>query len=230
MQLEEKGVPIASLLQLYALTGCDTVSSLFRVGKIKAVGVIKKHPIHLTSSIVDFHDNYGPCLEFITRCYGMAPQVTMNQLRCIYWHKKTASAVKLIPPLKSLPPTEGAFIEHCKRALYQLAVWNTVDKPDPPDIHATDWGWQIKDGELIPVTSIQKQYAPNDLLKLLKCNCKANRDRCSTRRCSCMSNDLRCSKFCNCGADGVVCSRPPDGDDDTDDDNDGDGHYDDQDL
>ena len=45
-----------------------------------------------------------------------------------------------------------------------------------------------------------------------------------------MSNDLRCSKFCNCGADGVVCSRPPDGDDDTDDDNDGDGHYDDQDL
>ena len=71
MQLEEKRVPIVSLLQLYALTGCDTVSSLFRVGKIKAVGVIKKHPIHLTSSIVDFHDNYGPCLEFIARCYGM---------------------------------------------------------------------------------------------------------------------------------------------------------------
>ena len=45
-----------------------------------------------------------------------------------------------------------------------------------------------------------------------------------------MSNDFRFTKFCNCGADGVVCSRPPDGDDDTDDDNDGDGHYDDQDL
>ena len=49
---------------------------------------------------------------------------------------------------------------------------------------------------------------------------------CSSRRCSCMSNDFRFTKFCNCGADGVVCSRPPDGDDD----NDGDGHYDDQDL
>ena len=48
-QLENQGYSIEDILPLHALTGCDTVSALLNVGKLKLLSVLKKNcDLHLS--------------------------------------------------------------------------------------------------------------------------------------------------------------------------------------
>ena len=51
------------------------------------------------------------------------------------------------------------------------------------------------------------RVAPDELLKLIKCQCHALNNRCGGSRCSCKEANLQCTSFCGCHDDGIICVR-----------------------
>ena len=46
-------------------------------------------------------------------------------------------------------------------------------------------------------TTTDREVAPENILKVIRCNCKESRNQCETNRCSCRKNGLPC--FTTCG-------------------------------
>ena len=166
------------------------------------------HLSFLSDASYNFEDMYKRSVNFVSKWYGMNPCDTMNKLRYKCWLKMIGNAKTLCPPLENLSPTDAGFVEHVKRAIYQLMVWENADKGNTVSVDATEWGWHYIDNQLMPtMTPVNIEIAPDFVLNLIKCGCKALADRCKTKRCSCASNSLLCTKFCNCGLDDIKCSR-----------------------
>ena len=49
--------------------------------------------------------------------------------------------------------------------------------------------------------------APEELLKLIRCQCKAMEGRSTHKKCSCSEANVPCTKFCGCYFDGKNCER-----------------------
>ena len=214
-KIEGEGISITDILPLHALTGCDTVSKMCGIEKVKPLNLLKKdneEHLDFLSDIEnpDFEETYKKCVNFVSKCYNMPSFDTMNELRYEFWLKKIGSARKVCPPLENLPSTDSSFREHVKMAMFQLSIWLSADKRQPSDsIDAADWGWYEIEMHLMPImTPDDVQIAPDSVLKLIRCNCKAQNNRCGENsRCGCATNSLPCTKFCNCDFDGMVCSR-----------------------
>lgn len=85
IKIEEDGILVEDLLPLHALTGCDTVSQLSGIGKVKPLNILKKDKeqhLHFLCGTenIDFEDIYKKCVNFVSRCYNMIPFNTMNEL------------------------------------------------------------------------------------------------------------------------------------------------------
>ena len=76
----------------------------------------------------------------------------------------------MISPEK-LPPTERAAYYHGLRAHHQIILWSLLDDFE---IRATDWGWKLNNGVITPIMT-DKEFAPESLTKIIKCNCKVCR-------------------------------------------------------
>ena len=157
----------------------------------------------------NFDEVYTRCVNFMSKCYGRTPCVTMNDLRYKYWVKLIGGAKSLCPSLEHLPPTDAMFREHVKRAICQLNIWENTDKGQPDDsVHVNLLGWSVVGNQLMPIMPPDNTaVAPDFVLKLIKCACKSASDRCMTRRCSCVAHSLKCTKLCSCGLGGVNCTR-----------------------
>ena len=89
----------------------------------------------------------------------------------------------------SLPPTSAAAYEHSLRVYHQVQAWLEQDL-DP-----TEWGWKIKEGCHVPVTS-QLPAAPEEILEIIHCGCKTG---CKQHQCSCVRHGIMCGPGCvNC--------------------------------
>ena len=158
----------------------------------------------------DFEENYRNCVKSISKCYGINPCDTMNELRYKYWMMTIGKAKSFCPSLEKLPPTDSSFRQHVKRAMFQLHIWANADKRKvDKTVVPINWGWQIIDAELTPIMMPDNVVpAPESLLKLIKCSCKSVSNRCGPKsRCSCARNSLRCTVFCSCDNDGLKCTR-----------------------
>ena len=132
------------LLAAHALTGCDTVSYMFGLGKLTMLKTLNKHhPLQLMGQRdSDMDGVITEASKFITACYGCKPQHNMSDTRYAVWKHRLANVkASAAPLLKSLPPTTEAFSEHVHRAHYQAFVWMSAAFPDPPDMDPTDYGW-----------------------------------------------------------------------------------------
>ena len=65
-----------------------------------------------------------------------------------------------------------------------------------------EWGWQISNNLLLPMKT-HIQPAPDDLLKIVRCQCKSN---CDSKRCICRKHGLECSSGCR-ECQGVSCTN-----------------------
>ena len=108
--------------------------------------------------------------------FGGSAGASLAELRLEMFTKKVVTAKSFVTP-ERLPPTSSAARFHSLRVYYQLMVWSGLDG----GMHAVDWGWHEHDGRLVP-TMLDGQAAPDDLLKVVHCNCKAG---CKTMRCGC---------------------------------------------
>ena len=66
-------------------------------------------------------------------------------------------------------------------------------------VKSTDWGWRKNDNSLVPIMT-DKDPAPIDLLKFIRCNCKlTTKNPCSSNICTCRKHGLSCMTACgNC--------------------------------
>lgn len=94
--------------------------------------------------------------------------------------------------LSSLVPTVDALNEHIKRVYFQTQTWLGNKNIGP-----TDWGWINNEGSLQPIKMLN-QPAPEELLKMIFCNCKTG---CGAA-CSCRKVGLFCNATCGtCSGD-----------------------------
>lgn len=184
--VREIGRPVAKCLPaVHALTGCDTTSSFFRIGKKSALTQLRKHIDTLSGlsafAEMDENDALDIAQLYVMKLYGQKRQCsTLNELRYIFASTtdKTASM---------LPSTEDAFKQHVLRAQYQASIWclSHVAQPQIEDPEEHSWVTRT-DGQLEPryyennptpikVRNITHLYCTDeDCTESGKCKCCAN--------------------------------------------------------
>ena len=118
-----------SLLVAYSFTGCDTVSSIFRVSKVKSFQKMSgvHSPENLIqvfldkrSSVDDIKSAGVKLFEFLYQNPNSKWRLTLQELR---YHKFMRMAARGVISPKDLPPSVGAAEQHALRAYIQVSDW-----------------------------------------------------------------------------------------------------------
>ncbi|KAK6186089.1 hypothetical protein SNE40_008194 [Patella caerulea] len=198
------GRQICSILPaVHALTGCDTTSRIFGVGK---ANVFKK--VRTSVCLQGEFDKFQKCLSsddvarigenIIVKLYNGSKDENLNQLRYRLFKEKSICNTSTVE-IHTLPPTSSAAKFHCMRAFLQIKDWTSDSVMD-----ATVWGWKVENGLYLP-TQIDIDPAPSAILSIIRCKCKVN---CDSKRCSCRKHGLECSISCK-ECKGLSCSNSP---------------------
>lgn len=184
----------SQLIFIHAITGCDTTSRIFGVGKRTAVQkLLKGEPVlrscanafTVPNKTTEAIDDLG--CQVMAILFGGKRTDTLATMRYNTFSKKVASASSFVTP-ERLPPTESATKLHCRRAYYQIMVW--MGKEEGMD--AMNLGRSLQDNLFVPIMS-RMNPAPDSLLKVIHCNCST---ACKTHRCSCRRYGLPCTAAC----------------------------------
>ncbi|KAL2082773.1 hypothetical protein ACEWY4_022591 [Coilia grayii] len=195
----------SQLLFLHAMTGCDTTSRIFGVGKkIALQKLLQGDPFLQSCANAFIIPNQTAEVIDELGCQGMAVLFggkhtdSLATLRHKTFSKKVASASSFVAS-ERLPPTESATKLHCRRVYYQIMIW--MGKAE--GMNAKNWGWNLVDNQFIPIMS-GMNAAPDGLLKVIHCNCS---NPCQTLRCSCRRYGLPCTTACG-SCQNQKCDNP----------------------
>lgn len=191
IKLGEEISPILPVL--HAISGCDTTSKLFGIGKstvMKKRHLLVEEAKHFLSPSVTHEQIEESGRKILCLLYDEKNvNFNLNELRMKRFEKNVIKSLKHVE-VKNLPPTNSAAKYHSYRVYYQVQVWLGNES-----LHATDWGWELINGHLFPM-KMDNAPAPESLLKIMKCGCTSN---CDNNRCSCKKNGLFCTELCdNC--------------------------------
>ena len=202
---------------VYAITGCDTTSRLYGIGKKASLSKIQSSDE--LSKINDIFMQDQASMNDITKAgenalvilYNGDSGDDLNALRCKRFQEKVMKSHKYVDA-SDLPPTSGSAKFHSLRVYYQVQQW----KGETGHLNPKQWGWEIINDQLMPMKT-DMLPAPKDLLHIFRCNCKTG---CSSKRCTCRNHGLECTPACG-ECKGLSSSNSPkpldDGDDDWDD-------------
>jgi hypothetical protein len=180
----------------HSLTGCDTTSSFFDIGKKTVYKILKQNTTkyqtltNLASSDVDACVEAGRLL--VADLYdpkGSAKSVhrDLNKLRVKLALSKDSSLVKL-------PPSEAAFRQHILRVAFQVYVWTHANEAKPPPRSPLEYGWRNENKYLMP--KYFEGPMTSDFLQDPVCVCKG-KSICS-KNCVCVEQNLSCTSICDC--------------------------------
>ena len=194
----------ATLLCIYVLSGCDTVSYPFRRGKKKAAAVaidmVRRLPnLAAYGSSDDFTITEAIKAEatlVFAALYGKrSHDCSLNTLR---QHMFASSK----SDLRMLPPTDDAFNLHLLRALYQLALYKTAHLSNPALPPATEFGRVLINGRLCPL--LMTIPAKPNIQQPVSCKCKKSK---CLRSCSRARAGVLCFVRCSCLGRELTCGR-----------------------
>lgn len=178
------GLNRASALPMFhSLTGCDTVSSFAGIGKVTAWGAWMSYP-QVTDAFLEIskcpEEIPVECKVIIERVVVLmysktSEQVEVNKARReLFTHKNR--------DLVNIPPTEAAFSQHIRRALYKAGhCWSQTLCPIPELPNPSDWGWVKKDNIWEPLWTTVSE-ASKACRELISCGCKKG---CKSSLCGC---------------------------------------------
>ncbi|XP_053377818.1 uncharacterized protein LOC123527311 isoform X1 [Mercenaria mercenaria] len=186
---------------LHALTGCDTTSRIFGIGKAVALRVLRTNTKFQETGIQFLSSSSkDDIVELGERALAILidgdPYVRLDALRFRKFAAKVMTSTVFVQ-VHILPPTSAAAAYHSLRVYLQCRQWMGDSSLRPED-----FGWELKDGTYIPIKT-DLPPAPENLLNIIRCNCKVN---CDTRRCTCRKHGLECSVGCG-ACRGVSCSN-----------------------
>ena len=214
--LEALGEMKRHILFIHAVTGCDTTSAPYRLGKVAPFNKLKTN-FELQKRVAIFSHYNASADEiaaageyFIVILYGGSEKDSLDTLRYRKYMRTIAKqSVHATFDLATLPPTSAAARQHSLRVYHQVQQWMDVN------LNATDWGWTLVGNSLRPIMTTL-EAAPERILHLVSCNCKEGCER----NCDCKRGCLPCTSMCGYCA-GHGCSNRIVIDDDDDDDDDG---------
>lgn len=190
------------MFHLHAFTGCDTTSAIFRQGKHKLFKLLQKdESLKVAAQIFKEPNASSEAVastgeKLFLSLYGDQGDVSSNQFRCQCF---TQAISKNAPNLASLPPSSDLACLHSFRVYLQMQMWYMVTK-----YLYYSKGWRHCKTGLFPIP-MQKDPAPQELLKLISCKCVKG----CQNSCSCRKTGLHCSLLCkNC--EGRSCSNVAD--------------------
>ena len=203
-----------SLLGAHALSGYDSVPTLFGIGKGT---VLKKHvaaPDSLTnlgSLDAPLPDVVDQATKFMGTCYGSKVNgMTTSDIRYQVWATKFGNTATPAPKIQTLPPLTESFTENVKKADLQMCTWMAALLPDPPSADSLEYGCVKHElsKSLIPRTIPDSmKLALDEIMSLIKCNCEGA-NQCRNMQCSCNRlNRLPCTLFCKCNADNECLNK-----------------------
>ena len=162
----------------------------------------------------DFDALYSMAVQFLSLCYGIKPENQQSSIiptRIKVWYRMVSTNIQYNPSLKQIPTTDNSFRANVRRAHYQAAIWRSCEAQDPPQESSEDFRWykdDISGFKMLPkFHDTSPVLAPEELLKLIRCQCKAMEGRCTHKKCSCSEANVPCTKFCGCSFDGKNCER-----------------------
>ena len=183
------------LIPFHALTGCDTVSHISGHSKKTAWKVFLTDwqlLIHLGKEPLN-DETIKSAETFICKIYNQSDLNNSDDARVRLFHKCRSP--------EALPPTSDALTFHIQRAHYQAIVWRQAVCKDPDLPSATEFGWTLCDGKMIP-RLMSYTPVPDSCAELVSCGCTRG---CSTQRCSCKKSNLPCSRACKCTVNDGQC-------------------------
>ena len=166
---------------VYAMSGCDTTSVLYNLGKIKHLKLLQTSQ-KWRSDVLVFGDSSASLQEitdvgemFVQSLYSGGSSLPRGIDHLRYLH---AISPKYIPA-ERLPPTSRACYFHCLRVHHQVNTWINLETTLDKEHH----GFTVEDGKVYPVLT-DLEAAPPELLQFIKCSCKSARNMCSSCNCS----------------------------------------------
>ena len=198
-----------ALINWHALTGCDTTGHIHGKGKKGCFAAFMKASPTILIALAGRGEGEEPfeevlrgCEEFL--CSLFCPRgVHIGEAKMLRWFKQLRDE----QGVDKLKPTQGAWIEHIRRAHVQANIWHQDMVLNPTCLDPLTLGWRYLDRKLVPVLS-HVAPAPVSLLQLVRCNYE--KSKCS-RRCSCRGENVVCTELCKCGGEGGNCTNitPP---------------------
>jgi hypothetical protein len=192
---------------VHALTGCDSTSALYGIGKKSAMKLLESKgaecfdKLKMMSQSEESQSEEKTAVqaasEFVILLYdGSTTEVSLNKFRYKLAKKRDAS-------LARLPPCEATFKEHAKRAMWQTRVWTSAHVAFPNLGSPLDFGWKKVGSNIIP--EFFKGLTAAELLKDMVCICRGKR-RCSSG-CLCSQSGLPCTDVCACQGNTELCGN-----------------------
>ena len=160
--LKKKLDPFLSrgLLFLHAISGCDTTSRPYGIGKatvLKKVSALRNAIDTFMSPSSSKKDVETAGEKALLEIYGCQLTPSLNSARVERFQEKVVTSAEYVPPEK-LPPTTDAASFHSYRTYHQVQTWQGNDLP------STDWGWEESSVGLVPVRMSQSA-APESFLE-----------------------------------------------------------------
>ena len=184
----------------HALTGCDTTSSLFGVGKRVAYTKLVEHVKQIPSAFKTFglsdsvDDDFCAAQAYVLKFYSIklkgAKCTSLNKLRHIYASSTDRSAAQF-------PPTEDAFKQHVMRARYQASIWCQSHICNPVLDDPLYNGWKLTQESMLEPVMFTKEVAPVQVRDLTHLYC-TDRDCSIGKKCQCVLSGLQCTDYCAC--------------------------------
>ena len=194
---DEVGPLICSILPaMHVLSGCDSTSGCFKIGKKTAYNTLQKYKDELRS-LTEFQSPDPAAGMDSAIIYGLLTYKGSKGRRC-----SSLDELRFIlssttdKPVASLPPTEDAFRQHALRAKYQTMIWCSSHIAKPSVGNPTEYGW-TKRGEILECVRSLKESAPPDLRNLTHLYCQDT--SCTDGgKCPCLQVGLPCIEACKC--------------------------------
>ena len=183
------------LLFVHAISGCDTTSAVYGLGKaaflkkaMKSASFREEAKKFRTSHCTK--DTIEPAGEkVLVEVYGGRESDTLNKLRHVKYNQKLSTCSTTFHPC-NLPPTSSAAKFHSQRTYFQVQDWMNLD--GDLNLDPFEWGWEDSGGILLPILT-DEVIAPEQILNGVKCKCKTD---CLSALCSCRKHGLACSSGC----------------------------------
>lgn len=187
-----------SLPAIHALTGCDSTSSIFKIGKNTVYKVASKDA-HLCQelSCLTFgleDEALSAARHFFCLLYDQTKKLlpahaNLNSLQAEMSKKKDMD-------LARLPPCESSFLQHVRRVRWQTRIWESAHISLPDLGNPEDYGWERKNGMLSPI--VFNGPTASELLDGLVCNCTKKQKCLTFGKCTCKQSGLPCIELCAC--------------------------------
>ena len=103
-------------------------------------------------------------------------------------------------PLENIPPTQGALVQHVRRAVFQAGyIWGQALIVQQEVLSPTEWGWKESESMLVPNWTDLPE-ASVACQELIRCGCKKS----CQGLCKCFRAHICCTTLCACAGH---CSR-----------------------